>query len=345
MCREIELCLKITCISRHFTRVWPLRRLRYTTRRSKFNVPGIEHAKFADARVRRKPKTTGISRKSRPSHQTRWETQNLAEEMVRLKERVFAVLEVPKRRQQEATGSNHSGRCLQVNFPFANDFHMCLNETSAFRINRAEGAATFEISTGKKTYYLTADCIATMEDWIRVLQNVQRRNATKLLLSREDNKPTIQGWLTKVKNGHAKKCYCVLIGKMFLYFKCPNDTVLMSAISHENLPSMWSTLQTPIGQINMRDARVEEVEHVSDSDSEERDSECLHEQTIGIFPTHQGPTYLLMPHKQEKDNWLYHLTVVSDGGPSAGTTTCSLLDPPCSVFDHCLGTQERNTSN
>lgn len=67
-----------------------------------------------------------------------------------------------------------------------------------------------------------------MEDWIRVLQNVQRRNATKLLLSKEDNKPTIQGWLTKVKNGHAKKCWCVLIGKMFLYFKCPNDTVSIS---------------------------------------------------------------------------------------------------------------------
>lgn len=99
--------------------------------------------------------------------------------------------------------------------------HFCVSS----RINRAEGAATFEIATGKKTYYLTADCIATMEDWIRVLQNVQRRNATKLLLSKEDNKPTIQGWLTKVKNGHAKRCWCVLIGKMFLYFKCPSDTV------------------------------------------------------------------------------------------------------------------------
>ncbi|XP_066603515.1 uncharacterized protein CG43867 isoform X4 [Prorops nasuta] len=202
------------------------------------------------------------------------------------------------------------------------------------RINRAEGAATFEIATGKKTYYLTADCIATMEDWIRVLQNVQRRNATKLLLSREDNKPTIQGWLTKVKNGHAKKCWCVLIGKMFLYFKCPSDT-------------------NPIGQINMRDARVEEVEHVSDSDSEERE-ECPHERTIGIFPTHQGPTYLLMPHKQEKDNWLYHLTVVSGGGPSAGTQYEQLVqrlmetdgDPSCVLWRHplLLHTKENITS-
>ncbi|XP_046432099.1 uncharacterized protein CG43867 isoform X3 [Neodiprion fabricii] len=193
------------------------------------------------------------------------------------------------------------------------------------RINRAEGAATFEIATGKKTYYLTADCIATMEDWIRVLQNVQRRNATKLLLSKEDNKPTIQGWLTKVKNGHAKKCWCVLIGKMFLYFKCPSDT-------------------NPIGQINMRDARVEEVEHVSDSDSEERDAECPHERTIGIFPTHQGPTYLLISHKHEKDNWLYHLTVVSGGGPSAGTQYEQLVqrlmetdgDPTCVLWRHPL---------
>ncbi|XP_033316219.1 uncharacterized protein CG43867 isoform X7 [Bombus vosnesenskii] len=203
------------------------------------------------------------------------------------------------------------------------------------RINRAEGAATFEIATGKKTYYLTADCIATMEDWIRVLQNVQRRNATKLLLSKEDNKPTIQGWLTKVKNGHAKKCWCVLIGKMFLYFKCPNDT-------------------NPIGQINMRDARVEEVEHVSDSDSEERDAEGPHERTIGIFPTHQGPTYLLMPHKQDKDNWLYHLTVVSGGGPSAGTQYEQLVqrlmetdgDPSCVLWRHplLLHTKENITS-
>ncbi|XP_068907075.1 uncharacterized protein CG43867 isoform X3 [Tenebrio molitor] len=167
------------------------------------------------------------------------------------------------------------------------------------KITRAEGSNTFEIDTGKKTYYLTADSITAMEDWVRILQNVQRRNATKLLLSKEENKPSVQGWLTKVKNGHAKKCWCVLIGKMFLYFKSPTDT-------------------TPAGQINMRDARVEEVEHFSDSDSEERDTEHP-DLTIGIFPTNQGPTYLLCQGKQEKDSWLYHLTVASGGGPSSGT--------------------------
>lgn len=38
------------------------------------------------------------------------------------------------------------------------------------RITRADGAATFEISTGKKTYYLTADSNLAMGDWVRVLQ-------------------------------------------------------------------------------------------------------------------------------------------------------------------------------
>lgn len=64
-----------------------------------------------------------------------------------------------------------------------------------------------------------------MEDWVKILQNVQRRNATKLLLSREENKPSIQGWIKKNKCGHDKTCWCVLIGKMFLYFKAPTDTV------------------------------------------------------------------------------------------------------------------------
>lgn len=47
----------------------------------------------------------------------------------------------------------------------------------------------------------------------------------------------------------------------------------------------------------MREARVEEVEHLSDSDSEERDSEQP-DLTIGIFPNNSGPTYLLCPGKQ-----------------------------------------------
>ncbi|KAI8432054.1 hypothetical protein MSG28_004573 [Choristoneura fumiferana] len=214
----------------------------------------------------------------------------------------------------------------------------------ACKISRNEGAATFEIFTGSRTYYLTADSNATMEDWIRVLQlqhfnkslfaicflhllqNVQRRNATKLLLSKEDNKPTIQGWLTKVKNGHAKKSWCVLIGKMFLYFKSPGD-------------------QNPTGQINMRDARVEDVEHVSDSDSEEKNDDARNHLTVAIYPQHHvagGPTYLLFESKADKDSWLYQLTVVSGAGLGQGSHFEQLVqklmetdgDPNCVLWRH-----------
>nr|XP_042909382.1 uncharacterized protein CG43867 [Parasteatoda tepidariorum] len=168
------------------------------------------------------------------------------------------------------------------------------------RVNRADGG-TFEIATSKRTYYLTADSNSTMEDWIRVLQNVIRRNTTQLALNKDDNKPSIQGWVTKVKHGHSKKCWCSLVGRMFLYYKTPNDS-------------------KPLGQINMRDARVEEVLHVSDSDEDDQDDSMVKsEYTIGIFPNHQGPTYLIMPGKQEMDTWLYHLTIVSCGDNLVGT--------------------------
>lgn len=36
------------------------------------------------------------------------------------------------------------------------------------KITRAEGSNTFEIDTGKKTYYLTADSITAMEDWVKI---------------------------------------------------------------------------------------------------------------------------------------------------------------------------------
>ncbi|XP_040581773.1 uncharacterized protein CG43867 isoform X4 [Lepeophtheirus salmonis] len=168
------------------------------------------------------------------------------------------------------------------------------------RVSRNQGSNTFEIATGSKTYYLTADNQPVMEDWVRVLQNVIQRNALQLLIL-EGQKPTLEGWLKKVKHGHAKKCWCVLIGKIFIYFRTPND-------------------QHPVGQINMRDSRVEEVENISDSDSDEVASPnepC----TIGIFPNlvNQGPTYLIFANKTEKEDWLYQLTVVSGGDPKAGT--------------------------
>lgn len=87
----------------------------------------------------------------------------------------------------------------------------------------------------------------------------------------------------------------------------------------------------------MRDARVEEVEHVSDSDSEhEHDDQpsssgqggpggagghaaSQARLTVAIYPAHQGPTYLILGGRPERDSWLYYLTVVSGGGLTTGT--------------------------
>lgn len=47
----------------------------------------------------------------------------------------------------------------------------------------------------------------------------------------------------------------------------------------------------------MRDAKVDEIEHLSDSDSEDQDSEQP-KYTVGIFPNNQAPTYLHFTGKQ-----------------------------------------------
>eukprot|EP00092_Neocalanus_flemingeri_P001971 GFUD01002103.1.p1 GENE.GFUD01002103.1~~GFUD01002103.1.p1 ORF type:complete len:1505 (+),score=292.95 GFUD01002103.1:136-4515(+) len=208
-----------------------------------------------------------------------------------------------------------------------------LNESC--RVSRADGSNTFEIATGTKNYYLTADSQPIMEEWVRVLQNVVQRNALRLLLSREDQKPTLQAWLIKVKHGHSRKCWCVLIGKMFIYFRTPNE-------------------QNPMGQVNMRDTRVEEVEHISDSDSDEISQnveKAMPEPTIGIFPNHvhQGPTYLIFPNRAEQEKWLYQLTVVSGGDPKAGTQCEQLVqklmevdgDPSSMIWRHPLMTYSK----
>lgn len=163
--------------------------------------------------------------------------------MVCAEERQFDLLEKSERRESVRFFFRI---CLEL---FVNCLYICRKPQGQImlddlcRIIRAEGASTFEIDTGKKVYYLTADSNATMDDWIRVLQNVQRRNATKLLLSRDDQKATVQGWVTKVKNGHAKKCWCVLLGKMFLYFKAPGETVNTRSY-------VWIDRRLQIGIIN-----------------------------------------------------------------------------------------------
>ncbi|KAH8032116.1 hypothetical protein HPB51_023226 [Rhipicephalus microplus] len=93
------------------------------------------------------------------------------------------------------------------------------------RVTRAHGATTFEIATDKRSFYLTADCTSTMEEWVRVLQQVLRnRQLGSSHGAGEAGRPTVDGWVTKVKHGHARRCWGALIGRTFFYYRAPDDT-------------------------------------------------------------------------------------------------------------------------
>ncbi|XP_038668891.1 pleckstrin homology domain-containing family H member 2 isoform X2 [Scyliorhinus canicula] len=162
-------------------------------------------------------------------------------------------------------------------------------------IVRCDGKQTIQMITEKKTYYLTADSPNILEEWIRVFQNVLRIQAASPLFTQPDVKPSIEGLLTKVKHGYSKRVWCALVGKILYYFR-----------NQEN--------KFPLGQINLVETRVEEVDRSCDSDEDYETSSCSllsTHYTIAIHPKEQGPTYLLIGSKHEKDTWLYQLTVAA----------------------------------
>ncbi|XP_075282228.1 pleckstrin homology domain-containing family H member 1 isoform X1 [Opisthocomus hoazin] len=169
---------------------------------------------------------------------------------------------------------------------------------SSCQIVRGEGSQTFQLMTEKRTYFLTADSPNILEEWIHVLQSILRVQATSPVgVPHSDAKPTVKGWLTKVKHGHSKLVWCALIGKTFYYYR-----------NHED--------KCPLGHLPMRESKVEEVDRSCDSDEDYEatgggllSSHC----TLVIHPQDQSPTYLLIRTKQEKNTWLYHLTVAAGG--------------------------------
>ncbi|KAL4238975.1 Pleckstrin y domain-containing H member 2 [Mactra antiquata] len=170
----------------------------------------------------------------------------------------------------------------------------CIKFNDQTKISRTHGELTFEIIHNKRTYYLSADTFTETDRWVRVLQKVLKRQATSFLLDQVETKAVIQGFLTKVKNGVTKKCWCVLLGGYFLYYRSPSN-------------------KTPFGQIDLQGSRLEEIDTPIESD-EESDVTMTTKHVIAIWPPYQAPTYLIIPTKQEKDSWLYHLTVSAGGG-------------------------------
>ncbi|NXC13015.1 PKHH1 protein, partial [Corythaeola cristata] len=114
----------------------------------------------------------------------------------------------------------------------------------------------------------------------------------------------------QVKHGHSKLVWCALIGKTFYYYR-----------NHED--------KCPLGHLPMRESKVEEVDRSCDSDEDYEatgggllSSHC----TLVIHPQDQSPTYLLIRTKQEKNTWLYHLTVAAgSSNATVGTSYEQLI--------------------
>lgn len=167
-----------------------------------------------------------------------------------------------------------------------------VNATS--NIARGEGKQILQIVTGKHVYFLKADSPNLLDEWLRVLQCVLRVKAASPLFTQPDIRPGMKGQLIKVKHGYSKRVWCALIGKTLYYFRSQED-------------------KFPLGQIKLWEARVEEVDRSRDSEDLSicgRSLQGAHF-TISIQPQEQGPTYLLIESRHEKDAWLYHLSVAA----------------------------------
>uniref|UniRef100_A0A4X2MAB9 Pleckstrin homology, MyTH4 and FERM domain containing H1 n=1 Tax=Vombatus ursinus TaxID=29139 RepID=A0A4X2MAB9_VOMUR len=180
-------------------------------------------------------------------------------------------------------------------------------------IVRGEGAQTFQLISEKKTYYLTADSPNLVEEWVRVLQSLLKVQAIgSPALPQSGAKPTVRGWLTKVKHGHSKLVWCSLIGKTFYYYR-----------SHED--------KYPLGCLPVQGAFIEEVDRSCDSDEDHEATGAMRRLlsshcTLVIQPPEHSPTYLLIGSKHEKNTWLYHLTVVAGSNSAkAGTSYKQLI--------------------
>uniref|UniRef100_A0A7M4FC65 Pleckstrin homology, MyTH4 and FERM domain containing H2 n=1 Tax=Crocodylus porosus TaxID=8502 RepID=A0A7M4FC65_CROPO len=199
--------------------------------------------------------------------------------------------------------------------------------SASSHIVRGDGKQTVQLTTKKRAYYLTADSPNILEEWIKVLQNVLKVQAASPLFIQPDVKPTMKGLLTKVKHGYSKRVWCTLVGKTLYYFRNQDD-------------------KFPLGQIKLWEAKVEEVDRSCDSDEDyEASGRSLlsTHYTVVIHPKEQGPTYLLIGSKHEKDTWLYHLSVAAGStninvGSEFEQLVCKLLnvegEPSSQIWRH-----------
>ncbi|XP_068729703.1 pleckstrin homology domain-containing family H member 1-like isoform X1 [Montipora capricornis] len=202
------------------------------------------------------------------------------------------------------------------------------------RIARTDGALTFEVTTPKRTFYLTGDTKEVVDDWLRVLHNVMRKFSSTPLFAQKTEKEVMKGWLTKVKHGSSKKCWTVLRGQYLCYYKSEDDMV-------------------PFSMTHMIDVIVEELGSPDPADG--LDSEAVpyrHYSLVMKSLKQPANTYLLIDSKEEKDSWLFHLKVASGSGiDDLGTEferhifdlISQDCDPESETWNRCVLTHVKET--
>ena len=59
-----------------------------------------------------------------------------------------------------------------------------------------------------------------------MLQNVLKKQAADKVINNGWSREIMKGWLIKTKNGRSRRVWCVLLGKVFMYYRRPSDKVI-----------------------------------------------------------------------------------------------------------------------
>eukprot|EP00794_Sanderia_malayensis_P020288 gene20287-22274_t len=147
---------------------------------------------------------------------------------------------------------------------------------------RSQTPNTFELCTPKRTYYMTADSEEVVDEWLRVLRNNLKRFAGARLLLRAGEKTIHTGWVTKVKGGVSRHCWCVLREKTLLFYKSESE-------------------QNPFSAINVREIiNIKIVENSSENSSSDDDGRCT--LMIQCLNDHH-PIYLVISSRKHVEDW------------------------------------------
>lgn len=98
---------------------------------------------------------------------------------------------------------------------------MMLSRSDCLCISPIFLSSSNQLITEKKTFYLTADSPNILEEWIRVLQNILKVQASSPVTMETAAKPTVRGWLTKVRFQRSR--YVMIMYFLLLYFHSNTD--------------------------------------------------------------------------------------------------------------------------